>query len=192
MAAIVDTEQKLRNTDVNEVAQYLQQEDVVLNTRQIQALVQMNLTLQDLRNMNLESDFGEMCRELNLSFGPKIKLKSAIKKLQSLSIRTTGSKSSDQKEADTQSNVDRSHVERLIAMGFNEQNAIFALEMNQNDLSKAIEILTNESIISFSAKYDSSKPIKTSDTTNSRTRLMQEIESVAKINLDRLCRMIDA
>ncbi len=139
----IDTEHKSQSTEVNEVVQYVRQENVALNTRQIQVLTAMNLTLQDLRNINVESYFGEFCQELNLSFGPKIKLKSAIKKLRSSAVVS-------------KSMIDNPHIHTLVAMGFSQQNAMFALEMNQNDLIKAIEILTNENVISFPAKNQKS------------------------------------
>ena len=58
---------------------FLKQANVALNKQQIELIQQINLTLTDLRNINVSTpEFAELCEFLKLSFGAKIKLKSAI------------------------------------------------------------------------------------------------------------------
>eukprot|EP01084_Bolivina_argentea_P075887 137524_1 len=69
----------------NEVLQYLINNNVKLNHTQQQQLIDMGLTLRDLLNMNIEKDpetLNELCSELKLSIGPKIKMRTAISDLQ--------------------------------------------------------------------------------------------------------------
>eukprot|EP01084_Bolivina_argentea_P129034 227959_1 len=116
-------------TEGDEVLLYLQNQKVPLNDDQIQIINEMQLSLEDLSNMSIESDFVEFCKELKLSFAPKMKLKSAIIKWQK-----------------TKTNISLSHLENinlqlLISMGFNEDNAKRALTNNDNDINKAVNAL---------------------------------------------------
>eukprot|EP01084_Bolivina_argentea_P247246 413671_1 len=65
----------------NEVIWYLKEHEVVLSDEQSNNLIEMNLTLKDLSNMNINTDpstFNELCKELKLNIGAKLKFRSAI------------------------------------------------------------------------------------------------------------------
>eukprot|EP01083_Nonionella_stella_P172556 592614_1 len=99
---------------------YLHEQKVVFNSEQIQLFNAMELSLQDLYNMG-DNDISEFREELNLSFGPGIKLKSAIIKLQS-----------DQKKQ----TLWRQTIKY-------KQKSTLVLEHNNDDIDKAIETSTS-------------------------------------------------
>eukprot|EP01084_Bolivina_argentea_P129032 227955_1 len=128
MATVLDQTQKI-SVDDNETLQYLQKEKVPLNNMQIETIIEMQLSIEDLSNMNIDTDFVEFCNELKLSFAPKIKLKTAIIKLHKSKINAFSSQLDDMK------------LQLLISMGFNEDNAKRALTNNDNDINKAVNAL---------------------------------------------------
>eukprot|EP01083_Nonionella_stella_P141296 435093_1 len=83
--------------------------------------------------MSIETDFIEFCKELNLSFGPKIKLKSAIIKLQS-------------KQKKQISSPQNTKLEVLMSMGFDEDVAVTALKTNDNDIVKSVQDLSAQKL----------------------------------------------
>eukprot|EP01083_Nonionella_stella_P141298 435095_1 len=85
--------------------------------------------------MSIETDFIEFCGELDLSFAPKIKLKSAIIKLQSR----------QKKQISSEQNT---KLEVLMSMGFDEAGAVAALKTNDNDIVKSAQYLTAQKLSS--------------------------------------------
>ena len=74
-------------TEGNEVISYLRKEDVMLTEEQCKKITEMRISLGDLTNMSIKTDpttFNELCNELSLSIGPKLKFRSAIINLQSI------------------------------------------------------------------------------------------------------------
>eukprot|EP01083_Nonionella_stella_P218562 783671_1 len=133
MATVLDTSDD--NEEGNAALEYLHEQKVVLTTEQIKLFLEMQLTLEDLCNMSIETDFIEFCGELDLSFAPKIKLKSAIIKLQSR----------QKKQISSEQNT---KLEVLMSMGFDEAGAVAALKTNDNDIVKSAQYLTAQKLSS--------------------------------------------
>eukprot|EP01083_Nonionella_stella_P016210 45341_1 len=131
MATVLDTSNN--SAEGNAALVYLHEQNVALNSEQIKLFHEMEFTLEDLCNMSIETDFAELCQELNLSFAPKIKLKSAIIKLQSKQKKQVSSPQSTK-------------LEILISMGFDEEAAVTALNANDNDIVKSVQSLTAQKL----------------------------------------------
>ena len=93
--AFSDTETSIAEPDTSEfdgdeLITYLREQNVKLTSSQIEPLIEMELSLKDLANMNIETDpttFNELCVSLGLKIAPKLKFRSAIINLRIINIK---------------------------------------------------------------------------------------------------------
>lgn len=89
----------------NELIEYLREQNVKLNSSQTESLIEMELSLKDLSNMNIDTDpttFNELCASLSLKIAPKLKFRSAI-----MNLRT--SNANDQQKSAKKTNLEYEH-----------------------------------------------------------------------------------
>ncbi len=162
--SLLDRQDSNEEVATNETIAYLKDKNVILNGEQMELMKEMSLS--DLCNINIDSDFGDLCKELNLSFGPKTKLKFAIIKLQekrekandfSQTVQSSNSLLSCS-DSDAEEKEEDPNLQTLVAMGFSKQNAMFALQLNEHDISKAIETLTGDGTSTESKQRSSGVP----------------------------------
>ena len=166
--------------DKSEVIAYLEESNVKLTNKQIEKINEMAWTLEELLYLDINTEFPTLCQELELSIGPCMKLKVAIINLQNAkkkkSIQYSDETLFDAGHACNEFTIiktsrpmsdsmairsvyvdhaqvnSETNLQKMIAMGFNRQNSMIALELNRNDIHKAVHTLTSGTISSFLSK----------------------------------------